>query len=224
MKLVWPPQGDRPSFVTFDLSLDKASVKKFLCGASQNWWLTNLPCQIGDSNLRPPQLWGGCPNWVHVCKPMNKKTHMLWKHPTSSSWISSLAGPPWQCSQKSMECPNGRFLTSWPWPLTYDLDLQTWPRYSSTWSPCQNSSLYVCPFGRESGNRHADTGDVKTITPDMSQTWGVMMNGSFATYVILDNMKFQWDWEGIMARSPPSFWHSVLASDHSTSNPVEDNQ
>ncbi len=46
------------------------------------------------------------------------------------------------------------FLTSWPWPLTYDLDLKTWPRYPSTWPPCQNSSPYVCPFGSESGNRH----------------------------------------------------------------------
>ncbi len=40
------------------------------------------------------------------------------------------------------------FLTSWPWPLTYDLDLPTWARYPSTWPPCKNSSLYVCSFGR----------------------------------------------------------------------------
>ncbi len=43
------------------------------------------------------------------------------------------------------------FLTWWPWPLTYDLDLdlRTWPRYPSAW-PCQNSGLYVCPFTCES--------------------------------------------------------------------------
>ncbi len=38
------------------------------------------------------------------------------------------------------------FLTWWPWPLTYDLDLWSWARYSSTWPTCQNSSLYVCLF------------------------------------------------------------------------------
>ena len=32
---------------------------------------------------------------------------------------------------------------------------------------------YVCPFGRESGNTHTD--DVKSITPDTSQTWGVII-------------------------------------------------
>ncbi len=41
---------------------------------------------------------------------------------------------------------------SWP----RDLDLQIWPIYPSTWPTCRNSSLYVCPFGRESGNRQTD--------------------------------------------------------------------
>ena len=54
-------------------------------------------------------------------------------------------------------------VTSWlplhyydPWHLTEnvfwpgDLDLGPWPRYPSTWPTCQNSSLYVCPFGYES--------------------------------------------------------------------------
>ena len=49
---------------------------------------------------------------------------------------------------KSMERQNEHFLTSWPWLLNYDLDLLTWPRYPSTWPPCQNSSLYVCSFGQ----------------------------------------------------------------------------
>ncbi len=66
-------------------------------------------------------------------------------------------------------------LTSQSWPLTYDIYLQTWPRYPSTSPTCQNSSLYVCQFGRESGNRQTDThtDGAKTITPDTSQTWGV---------------------------------------------------
>ncbi len=34
----------------------------------------------------------------------------------------------------------------WPWPLTYDRDLWTWPRYLLTWPPCQNASPYISPF------------------------------------------------------------------------------
>ncbi len=34
---------------------------------------------------------------------------------------------------------------SWPWSLTYDLDLRTWRIYPSTWLPCQNSRLYIFP-------------------------------------------------------------------------------
>ncbi len=49
-------------------------------------------------------------------------------------------------------------LTSWPWPLTYDIDLQTWPRYPSYWPPRQKSSLYVCPFSQDSETEpHTDT-------------------------------------------------------------------
>ena len=38
------------------------------------------------------------------------------------------------------------YLTWWPWPWTYDLDE---PKFSSTVPPCQNLSLYVHLFGRE---------------------------------------------------------------------------
>ncbi len=77
-----------------------------------------------------------------------------------------------QGSQKSMECPNEHYLTSWPWPVTYDLDIRFWPRYPPTWPACKNSSPYVCPFSRESDNRQTD--DVKTITPITSEAWGVI--------------------------------------------------
>ncbi len=85
--------------------------------------------------------------------------------------------------------PNKHFLTSWPWPLTYDLDLLTWPRYPSTWLPCQNSSSHVCSFGRESGNRqtHRHTQGVKTITPDTSQMWGVYTN-MFQVQISMTNL------------------------------------
>ena len=49
--------------------------------------------------------------------------------------------------------PNNIFwphdLDLWPMTFTYEFDLDL-----STWPPCQKSSLYVCLFGRESGNRH----------------------------------------------------------------------
>ncbi len=58
------------------------------------------------------------------------------------------------CTPEFLPCPwtrlseiNGHFLKSWPWPLTYDLHLISWPRYTSTWPPCKNSSLYVILFG-----------------------------------------------------------------------------
>ncbi len=85
----------------------------------------------------------------------------------------------WQAHRQLAEV-NGMshlFLTSWPWPLTYILDLRTWPTYPSTWPSCQKSSPYVCMFGRESEtdtHTHAQTDNAKTITPITSETWGVM--------------------------------------------------
>ena len=45
----------------------------------------------------------------------------------------------------------------WWWTVEWAVSsesVQTWPRYHSTWPPCQNSSLSVCPLGREIGNTH----------------------------------------------------------------------
>ncbi len=44
------------------------------------------------------------------------------------------------------------FLSWWPWPSTFDLDLYTWPKYPFTWRTCRISGLYVCPFFEGSGN------------------------------------------------------------------------
>ena len=52
---------------------------------------------------------------------------------------------------------SSHYLTWWPWPLTYDLDLWSWPRYSSTWPTYQKSGPYVCPFAREIGSRQTHT-------------------------------------------------------------------
>ena len=114
-----------------------------------------------------------------------KKTHTLWKHPTLYSYSHIPEFLLWQVHRQVTRLSEviGKsqwtFLTLWPWPLTYDLDLQTWPRYPSTWPPCQNSSAYVCPFGRESEtDRHTDR--VKTITSITSETWGVKINNKYS--------------------------------------------
>ena len=49
------------------------------------------------------------------------------------------------------------FLTWWPWPLTYELDHRTWPRYGSGRPACQIPCLYAKRFNRESADRRTDT-------------------------------------------------------------------
>ncbi len=75
--------------------------------------------------------------------------------PHCSTWLASshLQFQPLSIRLKYLKT----FLTWWPWPLTFDLDLRTWPRYPSIWPTYQNSGLYVCPFKQESGNRHTHT-------------------------------------------------------------------
>ncbi len=75
----------------------------------------------------------------HVILCTKNKTHMLWKHPASYSWVPSLAGLSGQWSQKSMERPN----ELWPWPmnLTYiSFHLTSMPKFKSV----------CCPFGWDS--------------------------------------------------------------------------
>ena len=111
---------------------------------------------------------------------------MLCVHPTSSyssviSYSLHLFHLWARWDIPSLRCPLTHFLTSWPWPLTYDLDLWTRPRYPSTWPPCQNPSLYVRPFGQDSEtDRQTDTHTDKRCqnyyTRHVSQTWGVKKN------------------------------------------------
>ncbi len=54
------------------------------------------------------------------------------------------------------EALKSHFLTSWLWPLTYDLADQTWPRYGPGKSPCKISCPYVKRFTCESAHRHTD--------------------------------------------------------------------
>ncbi len=67
------------------------------------------------------------------------------------------------------------FLTWWPWPLTYDLDLRTWPRYPSTWPSCKNSGPYVCPFTCESETHRPTDGQIVSKLLHPLLTRGVIM-------------------------------------------------
>ncbi len=48
-------------------------------------------------------------------------------------------------------------LAPWPWPLTYDLDIWTWPRYSQARPACQSLSLYMGSSREWDGRTHTQT-------------------------------------------------------------------
>ena len=66
-------------------------------------------------------------------------------------------------------------LDVWPMPLSYvnvlDLDILTLGTLDV------HGKMYVCLLGQENEtDRHRHTHDVKTITPDTSEKWGVKTN------------------------------------------------
>ncbi len=103
-----------------------------------------------------------CP-WTHI------QTCLIWEimnlqtlsvQPTLYSSIVSLKGTSKHLKaqwDKALKYPLWTFFTWSLWPLTYGLDLQIWPGYFFTWSPCQNLRLYICLVGCECGKRHIDT-------------------------------------------------------------------
>ena len=81
---------------------------------------------------------------------IGQKGQTLWKYPTSysyqsHSWVSSLVDR--QGCQKSMKRPNEHFLTSWPWPLTCDLDIITIDRIAlaKQGDTLINLVKFICP-------------------------------------------------------------------------------
>ncbi len=111
---------------------------------------------------------------------LEKKTHTLWKHPTSYSyrlysWAASSAG-----YQKSMECFNGRFfrprdLDLWSMTLTYKLDLDILPSDLHAKIQVCMSVLLARIVKQTDGQTETHTNDAKTITPITSETWGVII-------------------------------------------------
>ena len=86
---------------------------------------------------------------------MKKKTHTLWKHPTSFLYSRILWFLSWHLHMinEGINELHYNFFDL----MTLTFDLWPWPRYPSTWPPCRKSRLSVCPFARQSGNRHTHT-------------------------------------------------------------------
>ncbi len=76
---------------------------------------------------------------------------------------------PFITQKTEAKTPRIAFLSGWPWPLTYDLDLRTCPRYHQGQSMYQISWPYAKRFSRESAinwqtDRHTHTDGSVFIT------------------------------------------------------------
>ncbi len=106
------------------------------------WLVQHLDC---------PQILGmNCPELLQTATPLlslspvkNEITCAL-KHPASLR-AASLVGPHSNISVTG----TSKWTFSDHMTLTYDIHIQTWPRYSSTWLSCPNSGPYVCPFTQQ---------------------------------------------------------------------------
>ena len=58
------------------------------------------------------------------------------------------------------------FLTWWTYPLTYDLDHRTWPRYGPGWPTRKISFTYIKQFGRENADTHRHMHNSITLNAD----------------------------------------------------------
>ena len=110
------------------------------------WALTRPPATCPPCQYSCPEVVKGCQDvmpWCHV----TSWHHTMMSHDVKSHHkidLGNLYRSHYQKVRKS------RFSKSWPWPLTYDLDLQTRPRYYQGQCLYQFSGPYVKPFNRES--------------------------------------------------------------------------
>ncbi len=93
------------------------------------------------------------------CQVIQRHDVIAWRHVTL--WRHGLTSYDVLChgreilqNQNHLKFRNSRFSTWWPWPLTYDLDLQTHPRYYQGQCLHQILGPYVKRFSRESVHRH----------------------------------------------------------------------
>ncbi len=116
------------------------------------------------------------------CDVMRLYHDIMWRH-TVTSWrrtvtscdvmtscrdVTSCVMTNWLCVIHPAETSEITFFSAWrPWPLTYDLDLQTHLRYYQGQCLNQILGLYVKWFSRESAQRHTDGTDFIPSTADV---------------------------------------------------------
>ncbi len=93
-------------------------------------------------------------SWRHALTSYDVTT---WSHDVMWRHDITLKAKTWYLFTEIRNRENDVFLTSWPWPLTYDLDQQTRLRYYQRQSLYQISWPYVEQFGRESANKQTHT-------------------------------------------------------------------
>ena len=148
---------------------------------------------------------------------------ILWRHLTawrhalmSHDVLTSLHGPrfcimPFKSEQVWAELhENHNFspgdLDLWPWPLIYDLDHRTWPRYVLGRCPCKISCPYNKQFSCKSAHRHTHGTDSITSTADAG---GKNRDGSSMQAMIRVWYNFQpqyVDWL-ILCTPPPAYMY-----------------
>ena len=110
----------------------------------------------------------------HMChdvtwRHMTSRRDIMWRHYVrawhqTDGWTGNIHRPTHKKLQES------RFSTWRPWPLTYDPDHQTHPRYHQGQSPRQILASYVKRFNRESAewqtDAHTDGTDFIPSTAD----------------------------------------------------------
>ncbi len=103
--------------------------------------------------------------WLHMT---------FWHHTVGHDFVSC------HSNQKMVSwiAQKSHFLIWWPWLLTYDLDLSTWPRYEPGWPTCTISAPYVKRFSRESAelqtHTHTQTGPIllpRRLTREVKKTF-----------------------------------------------------
>ena len=105
--------------MTFKLIRD---VIKFEVNASTKFWVcTSNGSAVRALTDRHTQM-GPIP-YPRLLMLEGMKLHTHWKH---LAWVASLKMT-FRASKKSMQHPKKHSLVSWPWPLTYDLDLDILP-------------------------------------------------------------------------------------------------
>ena len=120
--------------------------------------------------------------WRHVMQ----WRHMTSRHDQMTSWHHTI-GQDLIFVHSHQKILKMAFLTSWPWPLTYDLDQQTHSRYYQCQPLYQISWPCVKWFGCESANKqthtHRHTNGSVSISSTADAGGNNVLNGHGSSFV-----------------------------------------